>query len=372
MILVVYGTTGEMIKLAPVLARLKARNADMMTWCTGQQAEEITAMAGEIGLPEPDLWLANGFRGRALSRPAHIPLWAFRVGARFIEFVPPMRRRLRERGPSVVIVHGDTITTVIGSLFGKALGVPVAHVEAGMRSGDWRNPFPEELNRRIAAHLADLHFAPGPGAVANLRHVRGTVIDTGMNTVCDAVDLVPHEAPPIPDLPERFGIVSLHRFEFLHDRATMTKTLEVLAEHAAKTPLFFIDHSVTAEKIVAYKLDHLFDGLSFVRIPKLRYFAFVRMLRASTFAVTDSGGLQQECFYLGHPCLVHRMVTETVEGLGDNAVLSLLDPNTLASFLDDPDRFQSPARAGARAPSDIVVDALVAAGLAPGESLPTC
>jgi len=127
----------------------------------------------------------------------------------------------------------------------------------------------------------------------------------------------------------------------------------------------FVDHAVTAAKVREHGLDGLFDD-RFIRVPKLSYFAFVTLVRRSEFVVTDSGGLQQESSYMDHPCLVHRAVTESPEGLGRNVVLSRLDLDVLAAFLDDPGRYRTQAPDTGPSPSDIVVDHLSAHGFCPG------
>jgi UDP-N-acetylglucosamine 2-epimerase (non-hydrolysing) len=157
------------------------------------------------------------------------------------------------RDRSIVLVHGDTFTTLLGALFARSLGVRVGHIEAGMRSHDIRNPFPEELNRRATAWLTSLHFAPGADPVSNLRRRPGTVIDTGMNTVRDSLDLVPDASDEleatIGKLPDHFGVVSLHRFEFLRDREVFERTMRALDKAAADRPLYFVDHSPTRAKL---------------------------------------------------------------------------------------------------------------------------
>lgn len=367
MIACVYGTTGELIKLAPVLQRLEKRGATIVTLCTGQQAHELTAMADELSIPTPDLMLGEGFRGNPLAHAKHIPTWLAQVVLNFAYSYRRLRRQMRSE-PSVLIVHGDTFTTVLGALFGRALGVPVAHVEAGMRSGDIRNPFPEELNRRLAAWLVKYHFAPGPVPAANVARRPGVVINTGMNTVRDSLDLVPDHLEEVEavagGLPRRFGIVSLHRYEFLNDEHLVRGTLEALADAALKTPLLFVDHAVTRAKLTEYGLDHLFDD-RFRRIPKLPYFAFVTIVRRSAFAVTDSGGLQQESYYLDHPCLVHRARTETPEGVGQNVILSGLDLGALRTFLADPEGYKLGHPPEGPSPSDIIVETLVEMGYCP-------
>jgi UDP-N-acetylglucosamine 2-epimerase (non-hydrolysing) len=246
-------------------------------------------------------------------------------------------------------------------MMGRSLRVTVAHIEGGLRSYDLRHPFPEELNRKVATGLSHIHYAPGAWAASNLR--RGEIVDTGSNTIRDSLELVSDEPPPMPLPEEPFGVVSLHRFELLNSRRLLTQTIEVLAAAAQRTPLLFIDHPVTIASLERSGLTRHFDGTAFRRVPRLRFFDFVRVERRSSFVVTDSGGSQEECYYLDLPCLVHRAKTERREGLGENAVLSGMDAEVLGDFLADPSRFRRTAQLAPASPTDVIVRDLERRGL---------
>jgi UDP-N-acetylglucosamine 2-epimerase (non-hydrolysing) len=353
-ILVVFGTTGELIKLAPVLLRLDEREHGYVLATTAQQVQQIPSFLKQFGLRQPDVWLARGAGGRDLQVNGDIPGWLARVTRSWLRHRGPIKNRLRGgRGRPLVLVHGDTMTTVLGSIMGRTLPATVAHIEGGLRSYDVRHPFPEELNRKAATVLSRIHYAPGSWAASNLR--RGDVVDTGSNTIRDSLELVSDEplAIDVPDGP--FGIVSLHRFELLNSRRQLTETIEVLADAARATPLLFIDHPVTIAALERFGLTRHFDDTRFRRIPRLRFFDFVRIERRSAFVVTDSGGSQEECYYLDLPCLVHRVKTERREGLGQNAVLSAMSAEVLRDFLADPARFKRRPELTPASPSDVIV-----------------
>jgi UDP-N-acetylglucosamine 2-epimerase (non-hydrolysing) len=353
-ILVVFGTTGELIKLAPVLLRLDERGHPYVLATTGQQVQQIPAFLEQFGLRQPDLWLARGRNGRDLRVNADIAGWLMNVMRSWVRERRRVRRALREgAGRPLVLVHGDTMTTVLGSMIGRSLRATVAHIEGGLRSYDLRHPFPEELNRKLATALSRIHYAPGAWAASNLRS--GEVIDTGSNTIRDSLELVSDEQPSIAVPGGRFGIVSLHRFELLNNRRLLSETIDVLADAASRTPLLFIDHSVTIPALERFGLTRYFDATTFMRIPRLRFFDFVRVERRSAFVVTDSGGSQEECFYLDLPCLVHRVKTERREGLGENAVLSGMSSDVLRNFLGDPTRFRRTSTLSPTSPSDVIV-----------------
>jgi UDP-N-acetylglucosamine 2-epimerase (non-hydrolysing) len=363
-IAVVYGTTGELIKLAPVLATLRDRGERMLAICTGQQVQQIPALLDDFGLAQPDLWLGRGYRGRDLERAAWILPWLGSVSARFARRFRAIAGELHAgRGRPLVLVHGDTFTTVIGALIGRSLRVPVAHLEAGLRSGDWRNPFPEELDRLAASRLAAIHLTPGAWAADNLRRarVRGEIVDCGGNTIRDALDLVPPGAVDVELPDEPFGLVSIHRFELLGNASAFREILTLLSDTARRVPLLFVDHPVTAAAIADQGLEGLFRP-ELRRIPRQRYFQFISLLKASGFVVTDSGGSQEECAYLGHPCLVHRAATERQDGLGGPVTLSRLDLSVVSEFLADPRRHAAVPVALAERPTDVALGFLERAG----------
>jgi UDP-N-acetylglucosamine 2-epimerase (non-hydrolysing) len=248
---------------------------------------------------------------------------------------------------------------VLGAAIGRSLRVQVAHVEGGLRSYDLRHPFPEELNRRLASSLSRIDYAPGPWAASNLR---GDVVDTGSNTIRDSLELAADGEPPFELPQESFGVVSLHRFELLNSRRLLTETLELLAEAARATPLLHVDHPVTVAAVERCGLTSLFDTTGFVRIARQRFFDFVRIVRRSAFVVTDSGGSQEESYYLDLPCLVHRVRTERREGLGENVVLSGMDAHVLRDFLGDPGRFRRRTPLPTASPSDVIVADLARRG----------
>jgi UDP-N-acetylglucosamine 2-epimerase (non-hydrolysing) len=270
-------------------------------------------------------------------------------------------------GKPLVLVHGDTFTTVLGALMGRALRFPVAHLEAGLRSFDLRHPFPEELDRRCASRLAGIHYAPGPWAASHLK--RGRVVNTGSNTIRDSLLLAEDLAGRPVHLPqEPFGIVSLHRFELLRDGALLRATIETLAGHARRVPLLFVEHPVTMAALRHKGLVGVLDAAGFRRIPRLPFLEFVPVMRRSSFLVTDSGGNQEESYYLDLPCLVHRKRTERREGLGENVVLSEHRLPVLERFLQAPERHRRREPLPSASPSEVVVADLRAQGFAAGSA----
>lgn len=362
-IVFVAGTTAEIIKLAPVMQELRSRGVGFRIWSTDQHVSGMHETLDDLDLPRPHRHLVAASRRSHVAASRQVPGWVASVVAGAVRHRRSLRAELGRGSRAVVVVHGDTFTTVLGSLIGKLVGARVAHVEAGMRSGDLRHPFPEELNRRIVAQIATLHFAPTAREVANLRRerVRGDIVDTGANTAVDALRTMLRSAVDEPGLPARFGLVTLHRFELVRDRQAFEEILRTLADCATDDqPLLMVAGQAESSRIEELGLAHLF-GDRFRLLPKRPYADFLSLVKAADFVVTDSGGLQQECAVLGKPCAVHRERTETHQGLGESVVLTGLDTDVVRRFVSDWETHQRPSTLDVHHPSEMVADRLAAA-----------
>lgn len=356
MIVFFYGTTAEAIKLAPIARRLTDHGVRYEQWVTLQQADTVLSALPALGLPLPEQVLANGRSGRPLAGPADVLLWLGRIVLWVLRRGWSARRRLRAHGPSVIVVHGDTMTSVVGAVLARVLGADCAHVEAGLRSGHWRHPFPEEIDRRIVGRLADVHYAPSAAAVRALEG-RRDVVATGDNTVVDAV--LDQALRTDREGTDRYGLVLLHRFEFLTAPALVEATLDALTREAPHRMVLVADDQARA--VLAERLDSL-PPERFTVTGKVPHATFTGLLAGASFVVTDSGGVQEEAALLGVPTLVHRKATERSDGLGANAVLSRWDVAVLTTFLHDPESCRRPARTPTTSPSDIVVKDLLNRG----------
>lgn len=365
MIAILVGTTAELIKMAPVHHELRSRGRAVEIWYTGQHVTELEATLRDLDLPAPEVWLVPRGSARNLARPAEVPAWVARLARTVLRERSRLRARLHADGRSpVVLVHGDTFTAPLGALVGRLLGARVGHVEAGMRSGSLVHPFPEELNRRVVAHLADLHFAPTSQQVHNLRRRRGAVVCTGANTVLDAVRyaLERGESTEI-HLPERYAVATLHRFELVRDQELYRRALEALRAHATPDrPIIYFCGASERARLEQFGLLSLFDSETFRLEEKQSYVRFLPVLARAEFVVTDSGGLQEECAHLGIPCAVHRARTERPDGEGTVMVLTRFRDDVLRRFLEAPDRYRVDVAAEAVHPSRTVVDVLEALG----------
>lgn len=325
-IMVVFGTRPEAIKMAPVHAALRALPDAFETLCcvTAQHREMLDQVLQTFGIvPDIDLDLMRA--GQDLTDVNATVLAA-------------MRAVLRERKPDLVLVHGDTTTSMASALAAFYAGIPVGHVEAGLRSGVISAPFPEELNRRITSMVARYHFAPTEENRANLLAEGcdpAAVVVTG-NTVVDALQAVLariDDSPSHRDRVER-SIDSLLGFAWrekrlvmvtCHRRETLGNGLNdvcaALVELARAFPQTRFVLPVHRNPAVAEPVRaRLGNTANIHAIAALPYDSFLHLLRHCHCALTDSGGLQEEAPVLGKPVLVMRAVTERPEAVAAGGV----------------------------------------------------
>jgi UDP-N-acetylglucosamine 2-epimerase (non-hydrolysing) len=354
----IVGTTAELIKVAPVYHAIAARGTTPSLWFTAQHMDKITETLADLRLPTPDVWLVPEADAVHVNRPAQVPAWALAVARSVRSRRTELRRTLTADGrPPLVVVHGDTFTTPYGSFIGKkVLGARVAHIEAGMRSGSAASPFPEEINRRIATRLTDIHFAPTAREVANLAGARGIVVDTGANTVIDSLRAAMN-SPLTVDLPPEFGLATLHRFELVTREDKFREILTMLRDASAQTPIVYMAGAPERERIENMGLHNVFNDRFQMR-PKMRYTEFLPILTRAKFVVTDSGGLQEECAYLGVPAAIHRERTERHQGLDRNITLTEMRADKFAAFLRDYESLRYPSLMDKYHPTEIIANTL--------------
>lgn len=339
-VLLVFGTRPEAIKMAPVIQALQRDPAiDTRVCVTAQHREMLDQVLALFRItPDYDLDLMKPGQG----------LFEITAGV-----LTGLKDVLSEAAPDLVLVHGDTTTTMAASLAAFYHRIPVGHVEAGLRTGDLYSPWPEELNRRTAGIIAQLHFAPTEQSRRNLL-AEGTADDailvTG-NTVIDALlDVVARletdEAASAAydrafglDRSKRMILVTGHRRESFGDG--FERICDALAQLAARSDVQIV-YPVHLNPNVKGPVETRLGGLDRVRlIAPQDYLPFVHLMRRADIILTDSGGVQEEGPSLGKPVLVMRETTERPEAVAAGTVrLVGTDPaaivGTVNELLDDP------------------------------------
>ena len=302
-ILHVVGTRPNFMKLSPVLNALDNRGVRQTVVHTGQHDDVnmSDAIFRELGIPQPDMNLGVG-AGSHAEQTAQV------LGG--------MERALAERTPDAVLVYGDTNSSVAATLAASKAGIPVGHVQAGLRSRDeWMT---DEINRTVTDHLARWHFTPSADADENLltEGVEPARIKRVGNVMIDTlVKLLPLTQPrPLLEMfglmngtgPKPFVLVTLQRPSNVDDEATLEQILTALTDIAEHLPVVFPVHPRTRVRMKDQQLQ--FSGLLLTQ--PLTYLQFLGLQRHATVVITDAGGIQDETTYLGVPCFTVREYTD--------------------------------------------------------------
>jgi UDP-N-acetylglucosamine 2-epimerase len=370
-IVVVLGNRPQFIKHAALARSWGERAADVrqVVVDTGQHYDH--ALAGifmdELEIPAPDfsLGVGSGTHAEQLAR-----------------MLEPLEEILVRERPASIVLYGDTNSTLGGALVASKLHVPIAHVEAGLRSFDMR--MPEEVNRVMCDHVSSMLFAPTDAAVDNLRregitgervHRTGDVMADIALAVAPAADqrlesIAATLAARGIDLPDagHFGVVTIHRASNT-EAETLPEVIECLRAAAEHLPLVFPVHPRTEAAAVNAGLHlELASVPNLTMLPPLGYLDMTALLRAARVAITDSGGLQKEAYVHGTPCITLRDRTEWVETVAagwnacvgtDAAELERVLELHHASFGDEPWYQERPDLYGDGSAAEQILDVLV-------------
>jgi UDP-N-acetylglucosamine 2-epimerase (non-hydrolysing) len=324
-ILNVVGARPNFMKVAPLHRALEAAGGfESLIVHTGQHYDEQMSEVffRQLELPEPDLYLGVGSGSHAQQT------------ARIMTAFEPV---VEEEQPDLVIVVGDVNSTVACALVATKLHVPVAHVEAGLRSGDRR--MPEEINRIVTDSIADYLFVTEQSGVDNLQ--REGVADEKIffvgNLMIDSLVRFREKAAEtsiLDDLgvtPGKYVLMTMHRPSNVDHEAGLRKLLEIIEGIAADRPLVFPMHPRTRNRFEAFGLlDALTSVNQLILLEPLGYLEFLRLMEKAAVVVTDSGGIQEETTFLQVPCLTLRVNTErpvTID-MGTNELMPL-DPQRI-------------------------------------------
>lgn len=344
-VLSIFGTRPEAIKMAPVVKELSRHSEITNKVCVTAQHRQMLDQVLSLFAISPDYDLNLMQPNQSLAQLTAVALMELDVV-------------LEREKPDWVLTQGDTTTAMVGALAAFYRGVKVGHVEAGLRTWDKSQPFPEEINRKIADAVCDLHFAPTVQSRENLLRESvnpESIIVTG-NTVIDALlevaaknyDWNSGELAAVP-LDKRIILVTAHRREnFGQPLLEICQALKEIAACSADVQIVYPVHlNPNVRQVVTAELG---DIANITLLEPLDYLPLVQLMKASVLVLTDSGGLQEEAPGLGKPVLVLREVTERPEGVAAGTVqLVGTDSNRIVAatmrLLSDADEYNRMARA---------------------------
>jgi UDP-N-acetylglucosamine 2-epimerase len=292
----VVGTRPQFVKTAPLVMEL-GRFFKVVLIHTGQHYDFIMSenFFGELQIPDPDYHLeaTEGVRGRRIGR-----------------MIDGLESVLDYEKPDLVIVLGDTNSTLAGALSASSLGLTLAHVEAGVRSKNLK--LPEQINRLVTDSISDYFLCPTPSAVGNLKREGKIehIHDTG-DVIYDCLRLfqakIPEKPANIRRLPEKFILATIHRAEAVDDPANLTNLLKSLGTSAC--PVIWPVHPRTRKRIDSQNLGSLISEKIILMNP-VGYLDILSLIRLAQYVVTDSGGVQREAVFMKKPALIARPETE--------------------------------------------------------------
>ncbi|MCG6200943.1 non-hydrolyzing UDP-N-acetylglucosamine 2-epimerase [Psychromonas antarctica] len=350
-ILTVFGTRPEAIKMAPLVDALNNQTGINAKVCVTAQHREMLDQVLELFAITPDYDLNIMKPGQSLSQ----------VTTSILLGLEPI---LKEFKPHLVLVHGDTSTTLSASLAAFYQQIPIGHIEAGLRTGNLNSPWPEEGNRKLTSAIAKIHFAPTTCSQMNLLNegIPSEDIEVTGNTVIDALMQVTSKLKnnsqlssaladqfPQLDANKKLILVTGHRRESFGDG--FERICEALAEIATKYPDIQIVYPVHLNPNVREPVNRILSGLNNVFLIKPQdYLPFVYLMNKAYIILTDSGGVQEEAPSLGKPVLVMRDVTERPEAVNAGTVLLVGTNkskiiNAIESLLQDKTLYNQMSRA---------------------------
>lgn len=356
-IVAILGTRAQVIKMAPLLAVLERRHVPYRLLMSGQHRATVDDLLDEFGIITPREQLYEGPEVKGIAQAA---FWLPRVAWRLWRRRNDWARKPRKE--TVVLAHGDTFTTLLSAFIGCLAGATVAHVEAGLRSSNWRHPFPEEITRVLVSRVANIAYCPGNWACNNLDERRMAIVDTQANTILDALRTALDNSDPYWDENDTpYAVVSVHRFENLYSRERMQIILDTIERLAGRLRVILVLHPTTEKRLAELgKLEKLKKNRNIELRPRLTYMPFMQLIAGARLVISDGGSNQEELSYLGIPTLLMRMATERQEGLDDNVMLSCFSPGRISKVIEEVDTNLSQHRMALPSyqPSSIIADDL--------------
>ncbi|MDD5729536.1 MAG: UDP-N-acetylglucosamine 2-epimerase [Candidatus Omnitrophica bacterium] len=358
MIHIAVGTKAQVVKMAPVMWRLMEERVEFNLIDLGQHSSLTSKLRAEFGLAEPAVCL---YKGKMVSSPAQALGWLCGLGYKSIS-----SRWIKEKvfagKYGICLIHGDTLSTLVGLYLAKRAGIKVAHIEAGLRSFRWLEPFPEEIIRVVGMRCSDLLFAPSAAAFNNLKKMglsEKAVLLTG-NTAIETVHASLKEGSRLSLKPDKFCLITFHRAETIFSRKRLLSIIGMMSELAGAMPVVFVQHKSTLCQLARFNLlGRIYAIKNIFHYNILSHSHFIQLLKKCELVVTDGGSIQEEAYYLGKPCLLLRSCTERDEGLGSNAELCAFDRDKMRFFFSRYKTFEREIKPLPDVtPSSVIVDRL--------------
>jgi UDP-N-acetylglucosamine 2-epimerase (non-hydrolysing) len=349
----IIGTRGQFIKTAPVIIEMGKQGVPFTLINTGQHTISSLEIARIFGINAGDKFITK--REKDIEKIGGALLWFIKAFAILIF----KRKKIFFNGKGIVVIHGDTLSTLLALISSRLLKMKVTHLESGLRSHSFLHPFPEEIIRMLSCRFSHYLFAPSETAYDNLSVHTGIKYNTQGNTVFDAIKFV-NQFPGRKSFNFPYCVVTIHRSEVLFREELMKIALRAVYEAAKFIKVIFVVHRATLARLKAFgQIENLIKNENILLEDYFDYSSFMSLVQDAQFIMTDGGGLQEETFFLNVPCLILRKKTERNFGLGTTALLSGLNPEKIDYFLQNYHEFKR-KKFEPHHPSKFIVEKLIA------------
>lgn len=347
-----------MVKVAPVLRVAKKIGLPHTVWLSDQSIASIGDLIEDFALQSEFVSSPLvGERSDVAAPPTTLP-GSFRAYYRYVREVV--------RGSSyrpLVVVHGDTPSTLLSAVAGSMAGADIVHLESGLTSGNLIDPFPEEILRRLTFRFTRYAICPGEEASKTMRRYGcHKIVNTLENTLLDCVRYILLAHGDAAENPGSYFVFSIHRSENIRRRASLEKIVEEVVAVSNVGTVYFMLHPTTEERLVRFGLLRRLEDAARVRLEaEMPYPKFVSLLACARAVFSDGGSNQEELSYLGVPTILYRGRSERPDGLDANVVLRGTLESELTEFIKSGalDRLRSPRRLDSAAvPSQVAGEAL--------------
>ncbi len=355
----VIGTRAQLVKIAPVLRLAAEQGLRHNVWFTGQHRESIDDLIADFGLA-PNFVLPEKHTER--STIGKLLVWVPATLYRCYRYVGGVKTWTGKR--PLVIVHGDTLSTWLGAVAGRWAGGDIVHLESGLSSGKWSDPFPEELLRRLTFRKTRFAFCPNDEAAARMQRYSGCiVVNTQENTLLDCVRFATGSTGSSEVVAGDYFVASIHRFQNLYREQALRRIVDELVDAAGFGELHFILHPPTKLRLKKYGLLDRLQNAPGVNVrPRMPYTEFLALMSGARAVFSDGGSNQEELSYLGVPTVLYRERSERPDGLGANIRLREQLHGSMRDLLQsgEVDALRTPSRIDdAAQPSQMTVDTLL-------------
>lgn len=313
----IIGTRAQLIKVAPIIIECETRQYKCTLLMTGQHEETMQDLINEFGITsKPVAALPNKERATIFSLLTWFPQ-AYKGTLKQLQSLDTEIKKID------VLVHGDTLSTILGVIAGKMLGARIVHLESGLTSQYLFNPFPEEIIRRIVFHLCHIAMCPNEETFRYMqrKYSHCLAIDTQGNTIIDAIRISgvhrknnEHSSP--------YLVASLHRFQNIYEKKRLNELVNILIDASKNHNIKFVLHPATRKRLDKTGLYKILESNKNIElIPRLGYKDFLKLSAEAACVLTDGGSNQEELATIGVPTIIMRQTTERTDGLGCNAIM---------------------------------------------------